>query len=302
MESIDYSKTCNSNKDCDSNVCELIYEGSKPKGRYCLTNTDNKYTIECSSQKDCNSGQCEKIYDNTGRYITSRCIKAPKIDKDTAFNSIFGSDRSNEYGAVNSHAIALKVGDRGPITEIIFKVFSIIANLFNILIINFNVCGDNNRQAKKNGCKDGESWNFIKKCHKRKYKGDCSMFRETQNNGILYSITYSIINGIYGGIMKNQNNSLLFWDGIQAKHIDKCTGKCKSTAGGLDLWYIRTILTILFPPLGVFLAKGFSGMKQIIICSGLTLCFYAPGLIYAFAVINNAEPEIDELYKMGKNK
>ena len=102
--------------------------------------------------------------------------------------------------------------------------------------------------------------------------------------------------------MKNQNNSLLFWNGIQGKHYNKCTGKCKKTAGGIDLWYFRTLLTILFPPLGIFLAKGFSGIKQILICCILTMCFYFPGLIYAFAVINNAEPELDELIKIKKNK
>lgn len=301
METIDYSQTCNSNKDCKSNVCELIYESGKAKGRYCLTNTDNKYTIECSSQKDCNSGECQEIYDNNGKYITSRCLKAPKIDRDSAFNNLFGSDRSNEYGALNSHAIALKVGDKGPITEVIIKVFSIIANLFNILVFNFNVCGDNKRQAQKKGCKKGEIWSYFKKCHKRPYRGECNIFREKENNGILYVIAYTIIDGVYGAVMKNQNNSSLFWNGIQGKHYNKCTGKCKKTAGGIDLWYFRSLLTILFPPLGIFLAKGFSGIKQIFICSILTICFYFPGLIYAIAVINNSEAEIDELIKIKNN-
>ena len=55
------------------------------------------------------------------------------------------------------------------------------------------------------------------------------------------------------------------------------------------------ILTILFPPFGVFMAKGFKGMKQILICSILTACFYFPGLIYALSVINSSSNEITEI-------
>ena len=71
METINYDKPCNKNRDCESNVCELIYENDKPKGRYCLTNTDNKYTIECENSKDCISGECAPIYDNDGNCITN---------------------------------------------------------------------------------------------------------------------------------------------------------------------------------------------------------------------------------------
>ena len=29
----------NKNKDCSSNVCEMIYDNGRPKGRFCLENT-----------------------------------------------------------------------------------------------------------------------------------------------------------------------------------------------------------------------------------------------------------------------
>ena len=54
-----------------------------------------------------------------------------------------------------------------------------------------------------------------------------------------------------------------------------------NSAKGFDLWYIRMLLTILFPPFGIFMSKGLKGMGQILICSALTACFYFPGLIYA---------------------
>ena len=32
MATISYDKKCNKNKDCKSNVCEMIYQNSKPVG------------------------------------------------------------------------------------------------------------------------------------------------------------------------------------------------------------------------------------------------------------------------------
>lgn len=293
MESISDDKKCNSNKDCDSNVCELIYENGKPKGRYCLVNTNNKYTIKCKSHKDCNSGNCQQIFDDDGNYVTAKCIKAPKIDKDTPFNELFGKERSNEFGTMNANTISLKVGDRGPVTEIIIKIFSIIGNLFNILIFNFDICKDNERK-----CKDKEVTAFGG-CSKKTRKSKCSVMMERPNHGILYGIWLDIFNGLFGSIMKKSRHGL-FWSGIQRKHYDSCKGQCKKTSKGIDLWYIRTLLTILFPPFGVFLAKGFKGMGQIILSCILTACFYFPGLIYSFSVINGSEHEIDEIINIGK--
>jgi len=303
MESISYDHPCNSNKDCESNVCELIYENDKPKGRYCLMNTNNKYTKKCSSHKDCNSGMCEKIYDNDGKYLTRKCIKAPKIDRDTAFNSLFGKERSNEYGLINENTIALQAGNKGPITEIMFKILSIMGNFYNLIFFNFDVCGDNKRRTDKK-CSKGKTeccgnvtispWG---RCLPR--QGECSMLTEQANHGVLYGIWLSIFHTVFGGIMKNFNHGLI-WGGIQKKYHDDCKGKCKTGSKGIDLWYLRTIITVLFPPFGVFLAKGLMGLMQIIICGVLTCLFYFPGLIYAFSVINSSKKETEEINKIKK--
>ena len=81
---------------------------------------------------------------------------------------------------------------------------------------------------------------------------------------------------------------------IKNNYLKKISDSKKSyiiykSAKGFDLWYIRSLLTILFPPFGVFMAKGLKGMKQLIICSILTMCFYFPGLIYAISVINSSK-------------
>jgi len=303
MENISYEHPCNSNKDCDSNVCELIYENDKPKGRYCLMNTNNKYTKSCKSNKDCNSGNCEKIYDNDGKYLTRKCVKAPKIDRDTSFNSLFGKERSNEYGLMNENTIALKIGDKGPITEIMFKIFSIVGNFFNIIFINLDVCGDNKRRTDKK-CSKGKTeccgnvmLTPFGKCKAR--EGECSMMSEKANNGILYGIWLTIFDAIFGNIMKNFKRGLI-WGGIQKKYHDDCKGKCKGNSKGIDLWYLRVVITILFPPFGVFLSKGLKGMVDIIICGVLTSFFYFPGLIYAITVINSTKREQTEQRELSK--
>ena len=298
MESISYDKSCNSNKDCDSNVCELIYENDKPKGRYCLMDTNNEFTKTCSTNKDCMSGECKPIYDLNDKFVTRKCVKAPKIDKDTAYNALFGSERSNEYGLLNSDTIAIQAGERGPITEIIIKIFSIIGNLFNILRFNTDVCGQNRRYAESK-CPDDPN---VPNVHIKLFGGcgekrttECNAMTERPNQGLLYGIFLSIFNILFGGIMKGERYGFI-WGGFQRKHYNNTSGKCdkNNSAKGFDLWYVRSLLTILFPPFGVFMAKGLKGMKQLIICSILTMCFYFPGLIYAISVINSSKKETDE--------
>lgn len=47
---------------------------------------------------------------------------------------------------------------------------------------------------------------------------------------------------------------------------------------------LRYVITILLPPMGVFMSKGLSGWPSIGICSVLTLFHMFPGIIYAFIV------------------
>lgn len=62
----------------------------------------------------------------------------------------------------------------------------------------------------------------------------------------------------------------------------KRNGKC------IKMYWFRTIVTILLPPFGVFMARGIMGFPYILLCSLLTAFLYFPGLIYAFLVINNS--------------
>lgn len=56
---------------------------------------------------------------------------------------------------------------------------------------------------------------------------------------------------------------------------------------GLSLF--RYFIIILCPPAGVFMAYGFSGWLQILICCIGSLIYYFPGLVYALILVNRSE-------------
>ena len=51
--------------------------------------------------------------------------------------------------------------------------------------------------------------------------------------------------------------------------------------------YLNIIGTIICPPLGVFMSFGLSGFFKILICAGLTLLYYIPGLVYALLITSH---------------
>lgn len=70
--------------------------------------------------------------------------------------------------------------------------------------------------------------------------------------------------------------------GFLVKGIQEKKGVC------FDLLIFRTALTLMVPPVGVFLARGLSGWYNIILCAIFCLFKYIPGMLYAFIVIHNA--------------
>ena len=58
--------------------------------------------------------------------------------------------------------------------------------------------------------------------------------------------------------------------------------RCYKSVGS-EGW-INMIATIICPPLGVFMAFGFSGIIKIAICAILSLAYYIPGLVYALLI------------------
>jgi uncharacterized membrane protein YqaE (UPF0057 family) len=79
-------------------------------------------------------------------------------------------------------------------------------------------------------------------------------------------------------------------------------GKFKSKKGMcFEYTYFRYFMTIMVPPMGVFLARGVTAWYNIIICAFLCMIYYFPGLIYAFIVIHNA-PYATRYQEMKRDK
>jgi uncharacterized membrane protein YqaE (UPF0057 family) len=248
---------CQRNKDCESNICKMLYKGGQPYGRRCLRGNGNKYTIDCKFPRDCLSGICEPIYDNDGKFVARKCAKAPKLRGDNPVDAFLNKESSYEkqgnYGVLNNHAIKMKLeqrGKSGPVTETIIKIISIVCDLFSIIVYNFS---------------------------KPSY--------DHANQGVMYSLLASISLGVFS-ILRIPGGLI---SGLSAEIHDDGTGKCDAnTSRPIDMFYIRTFITILFPPLGVLMAKGFTGFSYVLLSCLLTAIFYFPGLIYSLAIISSS--------------
>ena len=183
-------------------------------------------------------------------------------------NDLFGEAPPSKYGVNNEKYLKNKIammGHPGPVTEIIVLVLNIVADSFSAIVYNFRVC----------------SWDY-------------------DNQGLLYSIFMKIVLKVYNALLGGYDSGL-FWGGIQSRYYDERQNKCKAHSKGFDMWYVRTIITILFPPMGVFMAKGLFGMPQILLSCVLTMLLYFPGLIYSFAVISSSKIDIEETIGLKKN-
>jgi uncharacterized membrane protein YqaE (UPF0057 family) len=79
-------------------------------------------------------------------------------------------------------------------------------------------------------------------------------------------------------------------------------GKFKSKKGTcFEYTYFRYFITIMLPPMGVFLARGLAAWYNIAICAFLCMIYYFPGLIYALIVIQSA-PYANRYQEMKRDK
>jgi uncharacterized membrane protein YqaE (UPF0057 family) len=252
---------CETNRDCPSNVCKMIYRGPQPIGRRCLNGSGGMYTKNCRFPKDCLSGVCEKIYDNTGKFVAKKCAKAQPVDRDNPMDKLMGKtsgyEPNNQHGIINDHTISMIAGEKGPVSKLIFKIISIAADIFTIFIYDFSIPSYRHREQ-------GVMY---------------SIFATVALN-VFYALTYAF-NYLGGGLISGPNKARF------VKNTD--TQQCESNSRPIDMFYIRTIMTIMFPPLGVLMAKGFTGFSYILTSCLLTSLFYFPGLIYSFSVISSSK-------------
>lgn len=260
MDTGNEGEACQTNKDCASNLCKMIYRNGQPLGRRCLIGSGARFTKNCQFSKDCQSGRCERIYDDAGRFVARKCVKAKKLNRDNGLDRILGKtssyEKNGKYGVMNDHEISLIMGEAGPVTQAIYKIINIVFDLFTMIVYNF--------RAKP---------------------------YDYGNQGILFALFGSIAFGIMEGILSTMPGGLISGP-TTLNHLNKegpDIGKCNvDTSRPIDMWYIRLIITILFPPLGVLMAKGFTGFGYILTSCALTALFYFPGLIYSLAIISTS--------------
>ena len=93
---------------------------------------------------------------------------------------------------------------------------------------------------------------------------------------------YSVFFFLFKIVFRSTFKSLTDWD------LGELVGFKQGTKNCYNLLWFRYFVTILCPPAGVFMASGFSGWLQIIICCLASLFYYFPGLVYALIVINRS--------------
>ena len=252
---------CQRNSDCPSNVCKMIYRGGQPVGRRCLNGGGVRYTKDCRFPKDCQSGVCQSIYDDNKNIVARKCVKAKRLNRDNGFDQLMnktsGYEQDGKYGVSSRHAVqsSLKeMGKEGPVTQTIVHVINIIFDVFSMIVYDFRV------PAYDHG-----------------------------NQAIMYSIFANVALGTFHMIAQFIPGGGII-GGLSKVIHEEDTGKCNTDSSRpIDMWYIRTIITIIFPPLGVLMAKGFTGFTYILTSCLLTALFYFPGLIYSLSVINSSK-------------
>jgi uncharacterized membrane protein YqaE (UPF0057 family) len=112
-----------------------------------------------------------------------------------------------------------------------------------------------------------------------------------------------LLKGFYNTIVDIFNEGFSFIDEMFFSDFKGVlAGKFKSKKGMcFEYTYFRYFITIMIPPMGVFLARGLAAWYNIAICAFLCMIYYFPGLIYAFIVIQTA-PYANRYQEMKREK
>jgi uncharacterized membrane protein YqaE (UPF0057 family) len=243
--------------------------------------SDITYGKKCKIDSDCDSNICETKYDNLGNSEGRYCISKNKdYGRECETNNDCASGECLYIYDENQH---LK-NKRCKVSDVKIEEDTKSDLFFNNDVMKYGIVNDDYRLLEFQNSKAGPIAKFI------------TYFMETIVS-IVKLIIMGIINlffNIVKSVIKAMTSKIkgdIFFGAITNKH--RKTGTC------FNMWLPRTILTILLPPFGVFMSRGLRGIKYIIISSILTLCFYFPGLIYSFIVMNNSKISEDE-YKYTK--
>ena len=246
-----------------------------------MSNTEPEYITECKVNSDCDSGVCKMIYnDEEQKSPKGRFCLGPNLEEINCItdNDCIIGDCVPEYNR-DGHLIKRICKEDGKSVD----KNSIDYDRENKYLYNSTPIAKIDKMVEdRNG---GPIAKFIVILMDM-IVVVCKLVITT-----LWSIFMIIFNIIAGTTLDNKKvkGDLIF--GIITQKY-KNDGKCVS------MWLPRMVLTILLPPFGVFMAKGFRGLGNVILCCLLTMLFYFPGLLYAIIVMNNSVNAKDELIYM----
>lgn len=245
------------------------------------------YGNKCKIDSDCPTNVCETVFDQYNKPQGRFCIGSNSdLSKKCKYNADCESGDCKAIKNQNGHIIDKRCVN---LKESVEKDNSFI---FKDKDLRFGIINNVQRDKIFNDNKAGPLAKFIS------YLFEAIIVFLRGVVKLLIEVWKIIFTALGNLILGRLNGDLIF--GQMTKKHEK-TGKCSG------LWLPRTILTILLPPFGVFLARGLKGFPYILLCGILTCFFYFPGLIYAIIVINNSKVEEDNkrymsLKRTGKYK
>jgi uncharacterized membrane protein YqaE (UPF0057 family) len=256
---LEFGGVCEKDSDCPSGLCEDKYGSENGKdvivGTFCV-NQELKLATECTYDSDCKSGRCKTVYENDIP-VSRKCVvfdAQPKIEN---INRNFGDmkeedlpefAKSKEWKAARNEKYILSDSEKAKKLQGRGIISDIIIILMEIVVL---------------GIKTGFMLIF---------KG--------------WSLIFYVVSFIPSLILKIK--LLGFLDKYRCQDKTKCElGKCDPKKSfTIKSKLIRQIMVIMFPPYGVFISKGASAIKEILLTCVLTIMFYFPGMMYGLNVID----------------
>lgn len=314
-----YGKECKTNLDCSSNICEMTYmenDKSKPDKRKCINDSyyseeEKKYGFskinknnpnviigseqqqlytdkQCTKDSECDSGLCEKRYIKNGNNVTSSnyCInQEKKFDKVCHSNNDCDSNRCVSTNN-NNNRFEKKclVFENEPEIDNENREF-----------------GEINKDDLPSELKS-DAWNHAK--NEDIFLNSKTKAKKLEGRGPITDIIVLLMEIVVVVIKEIIRLLLVIWKIIfwavsiipslllktpifdfGSKNLRDDNGNCRSDSYTISSKLRTKIIAVLFPPYGVFMHLGASGIYQIIITSILSILLYFPGLMYSLNII-----------------
>jgi len=244
---VNYGKECKKDDECKSKLCEMTYVNGAPDTRRCVIQ-QLKYGKLCNYNKDCDSNRCVRVYNNNGNSNQKRCAI---INGQVIPNRDWETNDENDPEFMRSDAWQNARNQEFLISNTQKRIiFQGRGPVTDIIVL----CMEIAIYILK------EIWKFIMSIWKMIF--------------FIISIPFSFL-------------YTASWDGFSKKYYDTDTGQCKESGIKLEAKTLTKLITILFPPLGVFIDRGLSGIGHIMVTSLLSAMFYFPGMIYGLMLVDD---------------